>query len=290
MATKYFEAKAVRFCAARDALLFALNCIEFKAQDELLVSVALRSDISDFLKANCVKLVLSDVCEAEFVCGCEDMLSKITEKTKAVVISHRFGRFTEPKILAELKKRNITLIEECVGCIGSVYFSNNGLLRPGACDISCMIESDFALVAFQNTELLKKFPVSDSSYCEKFLELLPNIETLAGNRRQIALRYRLSAYEKGLPLDILPLDNKNCFCSMPVYPIRTKARDELAAYLKAFGMPCTAAVFAFEDSALPQFEVWKKQLLLLSTDKSLTFAEQKKIIEKIGSFYADKID
>ena len=100
-AARYFETKAVRFSRAEDALLSVLSALDLPCGSEIVVSANLCTDISDFARSRGLKLVFSGLCPCSFAPSQEDVASKLTERTKAVIVSHSFGRLSSLEDLSE---------------------------------------------------------------------------------------------------------------------------------------------------------------------------------------------
>ncbi len=284
-AARCFEARGVRFCNAETALVTVFEALGLSCGDEVIVAANLKSDISAFLSKSGVKAVFADVNENGFDVSAEDVLSKLTNRTKAAALSHRFGRICDTESLSDsLSERGIALVEESVCGIGAVRFSGGKILRAGSVGIGCIIEREFALICSENEAFVEKLPESDFAAAEKFLRLLPDFETENGKRRLAAVRYRQLLYEKNLtPFVSFPVLDKNVFSSCPCCPLAVKDRDALKAHLDECGVVSFLPEFAFENTGCERFEGMRKQLLLLSADG--TFSEQTEAADEIARFY-----
>ena len=284
-AARYFEARGVRFCNAENALVTVFEALGLSFGDEVVVSANLKSDISAFLSKSGVRVVFADVNENFFDVSAEDVLSKLTNRTKAAAVSHRFGRICDMGNLSDrLLERGITLVEETVCGIGAVRFSGGKILRVGSVGIGCIIEREFALICSENEVLAEKLPESDVAAAEKFLRHLPDFETENGKRRLAVRRFGQLLYEKNLtPFVSFSVPDKNVFSSCPCCPLFVKNRDALKTYLDECGVVSFLPEFAFEDTACERFEGVRKQLLLLSADE--TFSEQERAADEIARFY-----
>ena len=289
-AARYFETKAVRFCRAEDALLSVLSALDLPCGSEIVVSANLCTDISAFVRSRRLELVFSDLCPGSFAPSQEDLVSKLTDRTKAVVVSHSFGRLSSLEDLSEkLKQKNIPLIEECAGCTGSVYFSDEKILCPGASGIGCIIEPEFALICCQDEAFAEKLPLSDSISAANFMCRQPDFERVNGRRRLAVSKYRLLIHEKALlPFVSFPQFGSASFASASVCPLCVKDRDALKEYLESQSISCGTLPYAFENTGCPVFEKLKNELLLLPAEMEISEAEQEEIVSRIKYFYRDK--
>lgn len=289
-AARYFETKAVRFSRAEDTLLSVLSALDLPCGSEIIVSASLCTDISDFVRSRELKLVFGDLCPDSFAPSQEDVVLKLTERTKAVIVSHSFGILSSFEKLSEkLRQKNIPLIEECSGCTGSVYFSDGKILRPGASGTGCIIEPEFALICCQDEAFAEKLPLSDSISAANFMLRQPDFERVNGRRRLAVSKYRLLVHENALlPFVSFPQFGSASFASASACPLCVKDRDALKEYLESQSIRCGNPHYAFENTGCPVFEKLKNELLLLPAGTEISEAEQEEIISRIKYFYRDK--
>ncbi|MDO4953220.1 MAG: DegT/DnrJ/EryC1/StrS family aminotransferase [Synergistaceae bacterium] len=289
-AARYFETKAVRFCRAEDALLSVLSALDLSCGGEIIVSANLCTDISAFVRSREVKFVFSDLCHGSFVPSQEDIVAKLTDRTKAVVVSHSFGSLCCFEELSEkLKQMNIPFIEECAGCAGSVYFSDGKILRPGASGIGCVIEPEFALICCHDEAFAEKLPLSDSVSAANFMRRQPDFERINGRRKLAGSKYRLLIHENALlPFVSFPQSGSASFASASLCPLCVRDRDGLKEYLASRSISCGTQSYAFENTGCTVFEKLKNELLLLPLGTEISEAEQEEIISHIKYFYRDK--
>ena len=110
------------FNAGTSAIHAAFFAIGIKEGDEVLVpALTFHSTAKPLMQLNAIPVV----CDCETDTGNidpKDIESKITSKTKAVIITHLCGHPCEmEKILSIVKKHNIYLIEDCSHAHGSKY-------------------------------------------------------------------------------------------------------------------------------------------------------------------------
>ncbi|WEU39783.1 MAG: DegT/DnrJ/EryC1/StrS family aminotransferase [Candidatus Odinarchaeum yellowstonii] len=116
------------------ALDLALKALNIGLGDEVIVS-----DFSFISTANSIlfqnaKPVFADIEEKFFTVNPEDVLDKITRKTKAVICVHLFGQPCDLKALKEIcEDHNLFLIEDCAQAHGALYNS----MKVGSTGIGC---------------------------------------------------------------------------------------------------------------------------------------------------------
>ncbi len=106
--------------SGHDALSLALSCLKLSPDDEIIFPVNV------FPTAFPICLSLSKPvpvdCDANGQINFEDLLKKITGKTKAIILVHLYGLVGQlGRVLNSLKGKNITLIEDCAQAFGSKY-------------------------------------------------------------------------------------------------------------------------------------------------------------------------
>ena len=203
------------------------------------------------------------------LCDCEedtgnicpmDIEKKITEKTKAIVITHMWGHPCDmDKILEICKKHNLLLIEDCSHAHGATYKGKKvgtfgdvaGFsFYPGK-NLGAL--GDAGAVITNNKELADKIRAlgnygSDYKYHHiykgnnsrldelqaAFLSVkLAHLDRMNDERRRIA-----SVYLNGIsnPKVILPVVSSDCEHVWHIFGVRCNERDELEKYLKDKGI------------------------------------------------------
>ena len=129
-----FETKFADFCGCRyavstnscsSALEISLNILDLKKEDEVIVPVQTFVATGSCVVRAGATPVFCDT-DDNFLINFEDLKSKITEKTKAVIVVHYAGLISENilKIRDYLKERNIIFIEDAAHAHGA-YFKKN---------------------------------------------------------------------------------------------------------------------------------------------------------------------
>jgi dTDP-4-amino-4,6-dideoxygalactose transaminase len=115
---------AVTLNSGTDALVIALRALKIGAGDEVITS-----PFSFFATAEAIALVgatpiFVDIND-DFNINAELLEPAITEKTKAIMPVHLFGKPAQmTKIMAVAKRHNLKVIEDCAQSIGAAYFGN----------------------------------------------------------------------------------------------------------------------------------------------------------------------
>lgn len=286
-ATRYLETAAVRFCGSRPPVSVLLDSLDFAPQDEIIITANVVTQISDIVSNLGVKCVFSDIDAATLSPDVLDIAAKVTDKTRAVIVSHTFGELAElEKIRDVLASENITVIEECVNLLGAVRFGEQRIYRPGEYGFGCITEAGFSLISSISGDFPKGVAIScDAEQAEGFLTSQPEIETVNGIRRLAAAHWKQLVFENDLlPYISLHAAAKDSCGSSCCYAVRVKERDRLAAYLLSRNAECSVPEFAFEGTGCTKFEALKNELLLLPTEEA-DYDRQRETILKIKEFY-----
>jgi len=273
------------FCATVAKVL--LESLDFAPESEIIVTANIATQISDIVSNLGVKTVFSDIDEATLSPDVLGIVAKVTDKTRAVIVSHAFGELAElEKIADRLVSENITVIEECVNLLGAVRFGEQRIYRPGEYGFGCIAEEEFSMISSKSGEFPKGLNVlGGESLAEAFLRTQADIEKVNGVRRLAAAHWRQLVYENGLlPYVTLRAETEKSCGSACCCPLRVKERDSLVEYLRLHNVNCMLADFAFEDTGCERFEAVRKELLLLPTDES-NYSKQRETILKIKEFY-----
>lgn len=105
--------KIISFYNARSSLFHALNLLEIKKSDEIIIQSYTCVSVVNSVIQTWWKIVYSDIDETLNI-SIDDLKNKITKNTKAIIIQHTFWN---PANISEIKKiskeNNIILIEDC---------------------------------------------------------------------------------------------------------------------------------------------------------------------------------
>ena len=113
---------ATGVCNGTVAIHLALVALGISAGDEVICPTFTYIASANPIVQVGAKVVFCDSYKDSWQMDCEDLESKITEKTKAIMVVHLYGHPCDmDKIMSIAKKYNLFVIEDCAEAIGSEY-------------------------------------------------------------------------------------------------------------------------------------------------------------------------
>ena len=266
----YLEVKNAVGCASgTDALVLAMMALDLKPGDEVITT-----PFTFFATVSCITRcggtpVFADVDPVTYNIKSEDILAKITPRTKAVLPVHLFGQMCPlEEIKDELASRNIALVEDCAQAIGAHRMIGGRVARSGSVgkmgcfsffptkNLGCY--GDGGMVAIADDEELaariRRLRVhgAGTTYFHDEVGINSRLDALQAailrvrlrhlegwneERRIVAGRYMMLFGEKGL-LDFItpPAELPGGRHVYHQYVVRAKHRDELMKYLAERGV------------------------------------------------------
>ena len=266
----YLEVKNAVGCASgTDALVLAMMALDLKPGDEVITT-----PFTFFATVSCITRcggtpVFADVDPVTYNIKSEDILAKITPRTKAVLPVHLFGQMCPlEEIKDELASRNIELVEDCAQAIGAHRMIGGRVARSGSVgkmgcfsffptkNLGCY--GDGGMVAIADDEELaariRRLRVhgAGTTYFHDEVGINSRLDALQAailrvrlrhlegwneERRIVAGRYMMLFGEKGL-LDFItpPAELPGGRHVYHQYVVRAKHRDELMKYLAERGI------------------------------------------------------
>ena len=266
----YLEVKNAVGCASgTDSLVLAMMALDLKPGDEVITT-----PFTFFASVSCITRcggtpVFADVDPVTYNIKSEDILSKITPRTKAVLPVHLFGQMCPlEEIRDELASRGIALVEDCAQAIGAHRMIDGRVARSGSVgkmgcfsffptkNLGCY--GDGGMVAIADDEELaariRRLRVhgAGTTYFHEEVGLNSRLDALQAailrvrlrhlegwneERRIVAGRYMMLFGEKGL-LDFItpPAELPGGRHVYHQYVVRAKHRDELMKYLAERGI------------------------------------------------------
>ena len=266
----YLEVKNAVGCASgTDSLVLAMMALDLKPGDEVITT-----PFTFFATVSCITRcggtpVFADVDPVTYNIKSEDILAKITPRTKAVLPVHLFGQMCPlEEIKDELASRNIALVEDCAQAIGAHRMIGGRVARSGSVGkIGCFsffptknlgCYGDGGMVAIADDEELaariRRLRVhgAGTTYFHDEVGINSRLDALQAailrvrlrhlegwneERRIVAGRYMMLFGEKGL-LDFItpPAELPGGRHVYHQYVVRAKHRDELMKYLAERGI------------------------------------------------------
>ncbi len=266
----YLEVKSAVGCASgTDALVLAMMSLDLKPGDEVITT-----PFTFFATASCITRcggtpVFADVDPDTYNVKSEDILAKITPRTRAVLPVHLFGQMCPlEEIKDELASRNIALVEDCAQAIGAHRMIGGRVARSGSVgkmgcfsffptkNLGCY--GDGGMVAIADDEELaarvRRLRVhgAGTTYFHDEVGINSRLDALQAailrvrlrhlegwneERRIVAGRYMMLFGEKGL-LDFItpPAELPGGRHVYHQYVVRAKRRDELQKHLAERGI------------------------------------------------------
>ena len=271
---KLSKVKYATGCASgTDALLLALLSLNLKRDDEVIVPAMtyISTGLSVLLNNN--KLILADIDKHTGLISINDILKKITKKTKAIIPVNLYGQKVNLKKLRESVNKRIFIIEDSAQShfAYSCYNCPKGF-KTKCCqkerndkyaDLSCYsfypaknlgAYGDGGLITTNNAKLHKKLLAlrnlgAVKKHVHKHIGLNSRLDTLQAtilnNKLSTILKLNnhrrkiCEFYDKNLKeISQIKITKTNPGSSRHLYVIRTKKRDKLIKYLASRKIFC----------------------------------------------------
>ncbi len=323
-----FEKNFANYCAAKhcigvanglDALILGLQVFDFPENSEIIVpSNTYIATILAIIKAGLIPVLVEPNIKSYNI-DSELIESKITSKTKAILIVHLYGQICEmDKILALANKYNLEIIEDCAqshgakfegkmagtsGKIGAYSFyptKNLGALG----DAGAIITSDTVL--YEKIKALRNYG-SEKKYYNKYIGInsrldelqaaflnvkLPFLDKIINHKIKLAKIYHIHLTNKV----IKPIFANDFSHVYHIYNIRCENREELKQYLSdnqintEIHYPISpnnqeGYKHLFEGKSFEISEKIHQTTLSLPISYATTEEQVKLIIEKINQFF-----
>ncbi|MDO4988361.1 MAG: DegT/DnrJ/EryC1/StrS family aminotransferase [Synergistes sp.] len=266
----YIGVKGAIGCASgTDALLLALMTLDLKEGDEVITTPFTFFATTSCIARNGAKPVYADVDPLTYNISNDEILSKITPRTKAVLPVHLFGQMAPiDQIRDTLKEKGITIIEDCAQATGAHRMIGGSVVHAGAVgDLGCFsffptknlgCYGDGGMVTVTDDEArtarLRRLRVhgAGTTYYHDEIGInsrldaiqaailrvrLRHLEEWNEERRIVAERYAaLFAHYNLLDKIMLPTELAGGRHVFHQYVIRAKKRDELQKFLETRGI------------------------------------------------------
>ena len=307
-----------------DALLVALMALDVGPGDEVITSTYTFFATAGAIARLGATVVFVDIEPHSFNLDPQATIDAMSERTKAIIPVHLFGRCADMNLVARTaKERGITVVEDAaqamggktadgkpVGSVGdltchSFYPSKN---LGGFGDGGMVVGDDRKLT---DTVRLLRNHGADSTYSHRFVggnfrldalqasvlcAKLPHLDTFLEGRTTAAKRYRrlFAEYAAGLPIR-LPDDVSGH--SYNQFVIRAAHRDDLRVYLSKHGvgnaiyyprplhMQECFAHLGLGPGDLPVSEKAAEETLAIPIFPEINIDQQREVVEACVHFY-----
>ncbi|MEO8674400.1 MAG: DegT/DnrJ/EryC1/StrS family aminotransferase [Casimicrobiaceae bacterium] len=263
-----FEREFAAYCGAAscvgvangtDALELALRALDIGVDDEVATVANAGGYATTVIRAVGATPLYVDIDEATLLIDPDSLARRITPRTRAIVITHLYGRLADVDAIAAVAKvRGLALIEDCaqahgarhgtkkagtfgvVGCFSFYPTKNLGALG----DAGALVTNDAALAAkikeLRTYGWRGKYRIAvgggmnsrmDELQAAVLRVKLPHLDAWNQRRREIASRY---ATEIANPRITLPPAAEAAVTHL--YVVRAKLRDVLRAHLAEAGV------------------------------------------------------
>lgn len=318
---KQFETEFAQYCGTKhcigvanglDALTILLKAAEFPPNSEIIVPA--NSYIATILSVSNANLIPVPVEPSfhDYLIDYRAIEVAITPKTKAILVTHLYGKCCEmDKINSLARKYNLKVFEDAAQAHGATYRGvKAGNLSDGAGfsfypsknlgamgDGGAITINDDALAervrALRNYGSNEKYVFDYQGYNSRLDEIqaailslkLPNLDAENEHRRKIAKRYLTEMHN---PKIILPTHDSVDFDAWHLFVVRTLERDKLRDFLAEKGIGTDIhypiaphkqlAYQCWQNQSLPITEKIHEQVVSLPLNAALTDAEVSYII------------
>lgn len=317
---KYTGAKyCVGLASGLDALWIAFKLLQIGAGDEVIVQ-------GNTYIASVMGITINEATpvfvepDEHFGMDPDKIEEKITEKTKAILVTHLYGMASQmDKIVEICKKHNLRLVEDCAQSHGACF---NGKMTGTFGDIGCFsfypsknlgAFGDAGAVVLNDENLAQKFRVfrnygSEKRYYNKIVGANSRLDELQAGLLRVRLSHMheltdekvriAERYSREIKNDKIQLPSlaKGTTCVWHQYVIRCEHREKLIDYLnkKEIGTiihypipPHLAEAYQYlghKAGFLPITENLAKTVLSIPMYNGMTDEEQTYVINALNEF------
>jgi UDP-2-acetamido-2-deoxy-ribo-hexuluronate aminotransferase len=264
----YANSNYVVTCAnGTDALQIAMMALGLKPDDEVILPVHTYVATAEVIALLGLKPVFVDVRQDTFNIDPDQLSSKLTLKTRAIVPVHLYGQSADMEpILNFAKSHNLLVIEDTAQALGAQYTFSDGTIRHagtmGAIGTTSFFPSknlgcfgDGGALFTQDDRLAEGMQMianhgQRKKYFHERVGINSRLDTLQAAILKVKLKYLpeyqksrqqvAAAYDQGLQgiSEIqIPYRSKNSTHVFHQYTIRAERRDGLKTFLESRGIP-----------------------------------------------------
>lgn len=320
-----FESEFAGLCTAKfaigvssgtGAILLSLMALGVGRGDEVIVpahTFVATASPAVFLGA---RVIYADIDPETYTIDPADIESKISARTRAIIPVHLYGHTCDMDSIADLAQRHgLVVIEDACQAHGAEY---KGRLAGSLADVACFsfypsknmtVLGDGGMVTTNSEELAQKVRMmSDHGRTGKYvhdilglnfrmseihaaigLEQLKHVSAWNDRRREIAGRYDSLLINAGV---VTPTAKEWARHVYHMYVVRSKQRDELAAFLRDKGIqtgihypvPLHQQPSVGSDVSLPVTEDYVSEILSLPMHPQLEDAEVEYVASAVAEF------
>lgn len=264
-----FEEEFANYCGARfclgvgngtDALEIAIEALALPPGSEVLVPGNSFIASSEAVSRSGHKVVFVDSDAASYIINVDDVLKKITEKTKAIIAVHLYGHPCDMKRLTDIcKDKGIYIIEDCAQAHGAEFDGE----RVGGI-------GDIAAFSFYPGKNLGAYGDGGA--------IVTNNEALALKCRQIANHGRIAKYDHAFEGRNSRLDGLQA----AILSVKLKHLDAWTAKRISIADRYLQGLRDIPQLTLPVRESWAKQVYHLFVVRSELRDELKAFLDRAG--------
>ena len=250
-----------------DALQVAMMALDLKPGDEIILPVHTYVATAEVIALLGLTPIFCDVKGDDFNLDVEQMESKITSKTKAIVPVHLYGQCADMESVLKIAARHkLFVIEDAAQSLGAVYTFSDGTKKKagtmGTIGTTSFFPSknlgcygDGGAIFTNGKSLAEKIKMmcnhgQSVKYYHDLIGVNSRLDTLQAAILLVKLKY-LNEYEskrnevasyydktlKGIPQIKTPSRVKNSTHVFHQYTLQVERRDELKKYLEEKGVP-----------------------------------------------------
>jgi len=267
---KYLNVKSVIPCAnGTDALQIAMMALGCKPGDEVILPVHTYVATAEVIALLGLTPIFTEVDEKTFNIDVNQIESKITNRTVAIVPVHLYGQCVDMEPIMKIaQKHNLHVIEDAAQALGAEYtFSDGRKMKAGTMgtvgctsffpskNLGCF--GDGGAIFTQDSSLAEKIKMISNhgqriKYHHDIIGVNSRLDTLQAGILNVKLKYLddyknrrnevASFYDRefsSLPFLEVPFRSANTTHVFHQYTLKTKGidRDQFKAYLESKGVP-----------------------------------------------------
>lgn len=309
----------VGLASGLDALWIAFRLLNIGKGDEVIVQ-------GNTYIASVMGVTMNDAtpvfCEPDefFGMDVDKIESLITDKTKAILVTHLYGIASRmDKIVEICKKYNLRLVEDCAQSHGACF---NGKMTGTFGDVGCFsfypsknlgAFGDAGAIVTNDENLAKEFKIfrnygSEKRYYNKVVGANSRLDEIQAAMLRVRLKYMTELtdekvviadrYSKEIKNELIRLPEmaKGATCVWHQYVIRCEERDRLIEYLNEKGIgtiihypipPHLAEAYQYlghKEGFLPITEKLSQTVLSIPMYNGMTEEEQSYVIKALNEF------